>query len=165
MSEWTRTQRRALLIVHVASSVGWLGVSFTMLTLGLAGRFGGTDRSTEGAYWAAHVFVDVLVIPLSLVSLVSGIVLGLRTRWGLVRHKWVVTKLTLTLITVGLGLFSLRPGVMAAYRESGPGGDPGALADAGTGLLYAGSVSTTTYLFVTAISILKPWGRTRWAAR
>lgn len=164
MTKLTRTQRRVLLIVHVASSVGWLGVSFTMLTLGLVGRFGDTRRGTEGAYWAAHVFVDVLVIPLSLISLLSGVLLGLVTRWGLVQHKWVLTKLTLTVITVSLGLLSLRPGVMDAYRESGPDGDPAALADAGTGLLFAGSVSTTTYLFVTAVSILKPWGRTRWAS-
>ena len=39
-----------------------------MLTLGLSGRLGDGARSTEGAYWAAHVFVNMLVIPLSLLS-------------------------------------------------------------------------------------------------
>lgn len=157
----TRGRRRALLIVHIASSEGWFGVSLTMLTLGIAGKFGDAGRSTEGAYWAAHIFVDVLVITLSLLSLGSGVALGLVTHWGLWRHKWVTVKLTRTLITTALGLFSLRPGVMDAYRASGPNEDHGALDQAGAGLLYAGGVSTTTYLCFTVISVLKPWGPTR----
>lgn len=158
----TRPQRKALLTVHLVSSVGWLGVSLTMLTLGLAGRFAGSKRSTEGAYWTAHLFVDVLVIPLSLISMASGVLMGLVTHWGLVRHKWVLTKLVLTTITTCLGIFLLRPGVMDAYRNSGPGGDPVTLQQAGTDLLYAGSVSTSTYLLLAVIAVFKPWGHTRW---
>lgn len=157
----TRTQRRVLLTVHVAASVSWLGVSIALLVLALAGRFGDGERTVQGAYWADRVFVDVLVIPLSAISLLSGIALGLVTHWGVLRHKWVVTKLVLTTITTGLGIFSLRPGVLDAYHASGRGGDVAALHDAGNGLLYAGCVSTTTYLFVTAISMFKPWGLTR----
>jgi hypothetical protein len=158
----TRPQRKALLTVHLVSSVGWLGVSLTMLALGLAGRFAGSKRSTEGAYWAAHLFVDVLVIPLSLISLLSGVLMGLVTHWGLVRHKWVLTKLVLTTITTCLGIFLLRPGVLDAYRNSGPGGDPVTLQHAGADLVYAGSVSTGTYLLITVIAVFKPWGHTRW---
>lgn len=159
----TRTQRRALLTVHIAASVGWLGVSLAMLTLGLFGRLSADPRSVASAYWAAHVFVDVLVIPLSLLSLVSGTWLALVTTWGLFRRTWVLTKFVLTVITTTLGLVLLRPAVMAAYRDSSPGGDPAKLHDAARSLLVAGCVSTATYLFVTAVSVFKPWGRTRWA--
>jgi multisubunit Na+/H+ antiporter MnhG subunit len=151
-----------LLIVHIVSSVGWLGVSLTMLTLGLAGEFGDSDRTVEGAYWAAHLFVNVLVIPLSLISLASGVLVGLVTHWGLVRHKWVLTKLVLTTVTTCLGIFLLRPGVAEAYHYSSHG-DSVALRDAGRGLIGAGTVSTTTYLVITVISVIKPWGATRWA--
>lgn len=161
----TRTQRKALLIAHIVSSVAWLGVSLGMLTLGLAGRFTGGRRTVEGAYWAAHVFVDVLVIPLAVVSLVTGLWLGLVTHWGLVRQKWVLTKLVLTLITFMLSLLLLRPGVMEAYHNSGSGGDPAKLRDAGGGLVAAGIVSSSTYLFMTIVSVFKPWGATRWGRR
>lgn len=158
----TRRQRRTLLTVHVVSSVGWLGVSLAMLTLALFGRFSHGRRGIEGAYWTAHVFVDVLVIPFALLSLTTGVWLSLVTHWGLTRHTWVFVKLVLTVVTTGLSAFALRPTVMTAFRESGPRGNLAALHDAGTGLIAAGVVSSSTYLFMTVISTFKPWKLTPW---
>ncbi|MGH4001473.1 MAG: hypothetical protein ACRDTJ_28885, partial [Pseudonocardiaceae bacterium] len=61
-----------------------------------------------------------LLLPVSMIALVSGIVLSLGTKWGLIRYKWVAIKLVLTLIAAGLTLFSLLPGIreLAAAAES-----------------------------------------------
>lgn len=54
-------------------------------------------------------------------------------------------------MTTGLSVFSLRPGINEAV-------DRGAV---DISLVVAPSVATAAYLFMTAISVLKPWGPTR----
>ncbi|MFJ4307454.1 DUF2269 domain-containing protein [Streptomyces anulatus] len=94
---------------------------------------------------------DWLVVPVALLALVSGLVLSLGTPWGLARHRWVWTTFWLTPVTTGLSIFSLRHGINAAAAEGVVDID----------LVIAPSVATATYLFITAISVLKPWGLTR----
>lgn len=77
--------------------------------------------------------------------------LSLGTPWGLARHRWVYTKFWLTLITAGLSISSLRPGINQAAAE-------GAV---DINLVVAPSVSASVYFFITAVSVLKPWGLTK----
>lgn len=146
-----RSARRSLLVAHVAVSVSWLGLTVGLLTLGIA-AFSTRDPTTaQAATRAMKIFGDWLIVPIALFSLVSGLALALRTPWGLARHRWVWTKFWLTLITVALSIFSLRPGIDEAAARGAVDID----------LVVAPSVATATYLFVTAISVLKPWGPTR----
>ncbi len=150
-----RPVRRGLLVAHVAVSVSWLGLTVGLLALGIT-AFTTSDPATVGAATRAlKIFGDWLVVPVALLTLVTGLVLALGTPWGLARHRWVWTKFWLTLITTGLSIFSLRPGIDAAAAD-------GAV---DINLVIAPSVATGTYLFITAISILKPWGLTRRSRR
>ncbi len=146
-----RSARRSLLVAHVAVSVSWLGLTVGLLTLGIAAFSTGDPATAQAATRAMKIFGDWLIVPIALFSLVSGLVLALRTPWGLARHRWVWTKFWLTLITVALSIFSLRPGIDEAAARGAVDID----------LVVAPSVATATYLFVTAISVLKPWGPTR----
>ncbi|GAA1314316.1 hypothetical protein GCM10009647_041070 [Streptomyces sanglieri] len=146
-----RSARRSLLVAHVAVSVSWLGLTVGLLTLGIAAFSTGDPATAQAATRAMKIFGDWLIVPIALFSLVSGIVLALRTPWGLARHRWVWTKFWLTLITVALSIFSLRPGIDEAAARGAVDID----------LVVAPSVATATYFFVTAISVLKPWGPTR----
>lgn len=146
-----RPVRRTLLVAHVAVSVSWLGLTVGLLALGLAAFLTGDTSMTEAATRSMKVFGDWLVVPVALLSLLSGLVLSLGTPWGLARHRWVWTKFWLTLVTAGLSIFSLRPGIDEAAARG--------VAD--INLVIAPSVATATYLFITAISVLKPWGPTR----
>lgn len=146
-----RPVRRGLLVAHVAVSVGWLGLTVGLLALGITAFATGDPATVGAATRAMKIFGDWLVVPVALLALVSGLVLALGTPWGLARHRWVWTKFWLTLITTGLSIFSLRPGIDAAAA--------GRAVD--INLVIAPSVATATYLFITAISILKPWGLTR----
>lgn len=146
-----RPARRALLVVHVSVSVAWLGLSVGLLALGVA-AFTTSDASlTEAAYRAMTVFADWLLAPIAVVTLVSGLVLSLGTPWGLARHRWVWIKFWVTMATAAATVFALRPEIGQAAAAGVP--------DAG--LVAAPVVSTTAYLFMTAISVLKPWGLTR----
>lgn len=146
-----RPVRRGLLVAHVAVSVSWLGLTVGLLALGISAFTTGDPATVGAATRAMKIFGDWLVVPVALLALVTGLVLALGTPWGLARHRWVWTKFWLTLITTGLSIFSLRPGIDAAAAE-------GAV---DINLVVAPSVATGTYLFITAISILKPWGLTR----
>lgn len=106
-----RSARRSLLVAHVAVSVSWLGLTVGLLTLGIAAFSTGDPATAQAATRAMKIFGDWLIVPIALFSLVSGLVLALRTPWGLARHRWVWTKFWLTLITVALSIFSLRPGI------------------------------------------------------
>lgn len=97
------------------------------------------------------IFGDWLIVPITGLTLLSGLALSLGSRWGLARHRWVWMKFWLTLIAASLSIFSLRPGINEAAANG--------VAD--INLVIAPSVATATYLFITAISVLKPWGLTR----
>lgn len=146
-----RRVRRSILVAHVAVSVSWLGLTVGLLTLSLTAFRTGDPALAHASTRAMKVFGDWLVVPVALASLISGLVLALGTPWGLARHRWVWTKFWLTLVTVGLSVFSLRPGIDAAAAQGSVDVD----------LVIAPAVASATYLFITAISVLKPWGRTR----
>ncbi|MFJ2909263.1 DUF2269 domain-containing protein [Streptomyces sp. NPDC087228] len=151
MKPLNRSARRSLLVAHVSISVSWLGLTVGLLTLGITAFLTGDPATARAATRAMKIFGDWLIVPVALFSLLSGLVLALGTPWGLARHRWVWTKFWLTLITAALSVFSLRPGINeAAARGS-----------ADIDLVVAPSVATATYLFITAISVLKPWGMTR----
>ncbi|MGW2630284.1 DUF2269 domain-containing protein [Streptomyces chattanoogensis] len=160
MPQLSRPARRAVLVVHVAVSVGWLGLTLGLLALGITGYTTASPDTAAVAYRAMKIFADWLILPVALIALVSGLVLSLGTAWGLARHRWVYVKFWLTLVTVLLSVFSLRPGIdhLAAQAAAGtPAPD--------IGLLIAPAVATATYFFITAVSVLKPWGRTKRGSR
>ncbi|RXS87686.1 DUF2269 domain-containing protein [Streptomyces sp. TM32] len=160
MQQLSRPARRAVLVLHVAVSVSWLGLTLGLLALGLTGYTTGSPAMATAAYRAMKVFGDWLVLPIALMSLLSGLVLSLGTPWGLARHRWVVIKFWLTLLTLLLSVFALRPGInrLAAAAAAGtPAPD--------IHLVIAPAVATATYFFLTAISVLKPWGPTKRGSR
>ncbi|MFI2187259.1 DUF2269 domain-containing protein [Streptomyces sioyaensis] len=160
MQQLSRPARRAVLVLHVAVSVSWLGLTLGLLALGLTGYTTGSPEMATAAYRAMKVFGDWLVLPIALMSLVSGLVLSLGTPWGLARHRWVVIKFWLTLLTLLLSVFALRPGINHLAAAAAAGTPP-----AGIQLVIASAVATAIYFFLTAISVLKPWGPTKRGSR
>ncbi|MBD0422208.1 DUF2269 domain-containing protein [Streptomyces sp. TRM S81-3] len=153
----SRPARRALLVVHVVASAAWLGLTLGLLALGLTATTTASAATLEAGVRAMKLFADWLLLPVAFLTLASGVVLSLGTPWGLARHRWVWTKFWLTLATTTATLFALRPGVNAAVAAVAAGGP---LPDAGD-VLFGPVVSLSAYVFMTVISLLKPWGLTR----
>ncbi|MFE0099222.1 DUF2269 domain-containing protein [Streptomyces sp. NPDC059009] len=152
-----RPARRAILVVHVAVSVSWAGITLGLLALAVTAATTGSPDAAEASYRSMKLFADWLIVPVALLTLVSGLVLSLGTPWGLARHRWVYAKFWLTLVTTGLSIFLLLPGINES-AEQAIAGQP----LEGTWKLAIGPcVSLSAYLFMTAISVLKPWGLTR----
>ncbi|MFF8674667.1 DUF2269 domain-containing protein [Streptomyces sp. NPDC015242] len=152
-----RSARRAVLVVHVIASASWLGLTLGLLALGTTAATTGSAVSVEASVRTMKLFADWLLLPVAFLTLLSGLVLSLGTAWGLARHRWVVTKFWLTLATTAATAFALRPGVNPAVTAVAAGGP---LPDAGD-VLFGPLVSLSAYVFMTVISVLKPWGPTR----
>lgn len=154
----SRPVRRWTLVLHVVVSVGWLGVDLTVLTLGATALVTGDDAMRHAAYVAMDLVGGTLLVPIALLALTTGLLLSLGTRWGLVRHWWVLVKFGITTVAATLTIFLLRPGLDEAART---GLDE--LVQERVNLVIAPTVALTLYTTATVLSVLKPWGRTRWA--
>jgi hypothetical protein len=150
--------RKFVLTAHVVFSVGWIGVAASLLTLAVVGV---TSDDTE-VYRAVGVLGGTFLTPASLGVLITGLALGMGTKWGLVRHYWVAAKLVLSIVLAlganfGLGR-SIRDAARRAEQGAELGGIPGEL-------VLTTTVSLTLLLVMTVLSVYKPWGRTRYGKR
>lgn len=145
--------RKALLTLHVATAVGWLGVDLVLLTLGIAG-LSGVDAAV--VYPAAGLVGRVLFAPLSALAWVVGVLTALLTPWGLVRYHWVVVKLLVATVMLGLILLALYPTLTDAWVLGAALPDRERL-----DLVIAPAVSSTLLVVATVLSTYKPWGRVR----
>ncbi|MEU6669157.1 DUF2269 domain-containing protein [Streptomyces sp. NPDC046727] len=153
----TRPARRASLVVHVVASASWLGLTLGLLALAVTATMTGSAVPAEASVRAMKLFADWLLLPVAFLTFGSGVLLSVGTQWGLARHRWVHTKFWLTLATIAATAFALRPGVNSAIADMAAGGPPAGPRD----LLPGPIVSLSAYVFMTAISVLKPWGLTR----
>ncbi len=91
-------------------------------------------------------------IPLSFTALLSGIALGLGSKWGVLRYPWVTTKLVLLVTTILNGALVVGPG--SERMAHGPAG-------LGTLLVAAGGYSVAALATATVLSVYKPGRRRR----
>lgn len=156
--------RKIMLVLHVATSVSWLGLTIGDIALGLTAITTDDPETQHAMFMALGVIGGVLLLPIAWLAYLTGLLGAVGTQWGLVRHKWVLTKFVLTTVTVLLTTFSFVPGVLAA-ADTARAAAPGELVslDGGTsGLISAGIVSGSIYTLCVILSVIKPWGRTRW---
>ena len=158
--------RRTALTVHVTTSVGWLGAVGAFLALAVAGLSSESPQTVRAVYVAMEVMGWGVLVPLSLASFASGVVQSLGTKWGLMRHYWVVTKLSITVIATAVLLLytrtleSLADTALAPEPAAGiPAGLP-----SGSPLLHAG-VALILLLVTTVLAVFKPRGVTRYGLR
>ena len=159
--------RKLNLTAHVTSSVGWLGAVAGFLILSIAGVASGNADVVRSAYVAMNLIGLFIIVPLSLASLITGLVQSLGTHWGLFRHYWVATKFVLTVGASVLLLLHQFVAVAAAARRASQAA-VGALPDVGRlgpQLVGDAGLAVLTLLVTTTLSVYKPWGKTRYGRR
>ncbi len=159
--------RKFALTMHVASSVGWLGAVAGFLVLSIAGLTSRNADMVRGAYLAMNLIGQSVIVPMSIAALMTGLLQALGTDWGLFRHYWVLMKFMLTLgATALLLLHQFTAVAAAAERAAGaPSGMRPAVGQLGVQLVGDAGAAMLVLLVITAISIYKPWGRTRYGQR
>jgi hypothetical protein len=88
--------RKIWLTTHVMSSIGWFGVVVVFLTLAFVGMTSQDPQLVQGGYLAMKLTGWFIIVPFAFVSLGSGIISSLGTKWGLFRYYWVLLKLVVT---------------------------------------------------------------------
>jgi hypothetical protein len=142
------TRRKAILTVHVVASVGLLGVSAGSLVSALFAATAGDPQQAHAVYELMRAVVFRLAIPFAVVALVTGVLLGLSSKWGVFRYAWVRAKLALLVATAAVGAAITGPALDRA--STGDGG-------ASTWILVGtASLQVTMLLAATVLSVYKP---------
>src|SRR6266705_857178 len=79
----TPSLRKFALTAHVTSSIGWFGAVAAFLALAIAGLFSQDRELVRAAYLVMGLTTWFVIVPFAFVSLGSGVVSSLFTRWGL----------------------------------------------------------------------------------
>ena len=163
--------RKLALSVHLTFSVGWIGAVFVYLAFSVAAMTSRDPQTVPAAWIAMELTGWYVIVPLSIASLLTGLVMALGTKWGLFRHYWVLFSLVLTIVaTVVLILHMPDVSVMANVAREAKGAslrgldehlyhrlDDGDLLHPGLGLVVL--------LVVQVLNLYKPQGMTRYGWR
>jgi hypothetical protein len=147
--------RKLALAVHLSVSVGWIGAVVAYLAVGVAAVTSGDFGTVRGAY--------LMMEPLALASLVTGLVMALGTRWGLFRHYWVLLSLGLTIVGVAVLLIHM-PDVSAAADQARQADTASDLDHLGGDLVHPG-LGLVLLLVIQVLNVYKPKGMTRYGQR
>lgn len=153
--------RRVVLIVHIASAGAWLGVDVAMAVLIGTAMTTDTPATLVFSLQALELVSVWPLLACGLVCLLSGLVLGLGSKWGIVRYWWVAVKLGLNVLLTGLVLVALLPEVsrQADLARRFAAGEP--VTFDLDNLIFPPTVSPTLLLVAISLSVVKPWGRVR----
>jgi hypothetical protein len=158
--------RKLALTAHVTASVGWLGAVVAFLALSIAGLTSQDAQTVRGSYLVMELTGWLVLVPLSLASLATGLVCSLGSSWGLFRHYWVLFKLVINLVATIVLLLYMQTlkhlgdvATTTAVSGTGLGGlsDPSPTLHAAAALLLL--------LVATTLAIYKPRGITRYGQR
>ncbi len=153
---------KLLLTAHIIISVGWLGVVLAKLVLGLAAVTTSAPDVSAALYVSMNV-LNVAFPPVAIATIITGVLLSLGTKWGLLQHYWVVTKLVLT---VGVIATAVQLGDRLVRQSAGVPDAPTVLGMAPVLALLI-SLAVVHLLMLgaaTVLSVYKPWGKT-WFGR
>jgi hypothetical protein len=153
--------RKGVLVVHIVSAGAWIGVDVVMGVLVVTALLAEDSNTKALCYRALELFAVWPLLTTGLVCLTSGVVLGLGTKWGLVRYWWVAIKLVLNVLLTALVPVALRPEVIEK-AEQGRRFMAGEAASLAVGdLIFPPIVSPTLLLVAFVLAVFKPWGLIR----
>jgi hypothetical protein len=153
--------RKSVLVLHIASAGSWLGIDVVMGVLVFTSLVRNDTATVALCYQVLGLVAVWPLFAAGLTCLATGIVLGLGSRYGLVRYWWVAAKLVLNLMLTGLVLVALRPGLdelSRVGRELAAGNQVDAALH---GMLYPPIVSPIALILALLLAVFKPWGRIR----
>ena len=155
--------RKFVLTAHVTTTVGWLGAVACFLALAVIGLTSRNAQTVRGAYLVMQPAGWLVLVPLALASLLTGIVQSLGTTWGVIRHYWVLFKLLIAVVATILLLIYMQTFSVMADVAADPHADLSAVRN-GSPALHA-VLALLVLLAATILAIYKPRGMTSYGQR
>jgi len=153
---------------HVIVSLAWLGAVASFLVLSISGIASNDTQIARSVYISMNLLALYLIVPLSLASTVTGLILSRVTKWGLFQYYWVALKFGLTsFATVALILHQMTAVSQAAKLAATPFHalfPIHELSEVGRQLVADASLAVLLLFVTTILAIYKPWGLTPYGA-
>ena len=137
--------------MHIVASVALLGTCAAMVAIDVRAATTPDRALAASSYELLTMFSLLFGIPLSFTSLLSRLALGLGSKWGVLRYRWVTAKLVLNLSVIVVGALVLGPQTTA--MADGSGGSENVL-------ILASAYDVLALCLATCLSVYKP-GRAR----
>ena len=157
--------RKFTLIAHVTSSIGWFGAVAAFVALAVAGLTSQDAQLVRATYLAMQLTTWFVIVPLALVSLLTGVASSLGTRWGLFRYYWILLKLLITVFVTIVLLVHTRPIDLLASVAIKTTMFSADLQSRQLLMVVASGGALLVLLVLTALSVYKPQGMTRYGWR
>ena len=143
--------RKSVLVAHFMAAGAWFGIDLALVTLIVTAL---TNESLhDEALSVAGLIAIWPMFTASLICLATGVLLGLGSKYGLIRYWWVLAKLAINIAFSVLIVSGLRITLNDPFS-------------ADTGSLLGPVVVAPTLLFTAyLLSTFKPWGRTNWSKK
>lgn len=153
--------RKAVLALHLASAVGWLGIDVVLGILVLNAVLSHDRESAAVSYQAIEIFAAWALLPAGLTCLATGLVLGLSSRYGVLRYRWVAVKLLINIVLTALVPVALRPAAASAAEYGRQLAAGHVSAGQPTAIFYPPIVSPIALIIAIVLAVYKPWGPLR----
>lgn len=160
----TPALRRLALTVHLVVSIGWIGAVAAYTALDVSTVTGQDVLGLRAAYLAMESIALYVIVPLAFASVGTGLVMALGTKWGLLRHYWVLISLLLTVFATAVLLAETQTiGRLAdiAADQATSAEDLRALPST----LVHSVGGTVVLLVILVLNVYKPQGMTRYGQR
>lgn len=160
-----RKPRKALVAAHVVSSAAWVGIGVVFVALSVVALTTTDLHTAHVTYELMEKFDQTLLPWANVATTLTGIALGLTTKWGLIRYRWVAVKLGISVGILVMAFGFLHDAVVTAVEQSerllrtgGTVAQVGAHADV---VLWGFATALFSLIAALLLSLYKPGGKTR----
>jgi len=157
--------RKLVLVTHITASAGWIGAVAVSLVLAVTGWTSPDPDLVRASYLTLLPTCRWALIPLSLLSLATGLIQSLLGRWGLLRHYWVVVKLLMNVGASLVLLLYMRTLAALADQARTASSDADLAMPHNPSPVLHGAAAMVLLLVAVVLSVYKPAGLTRYGAR
>lgn len=165
MKKLTISQQKLLKAIHLVSVSLWLSSVVTLMLLPVISKKITLDDEIY-MYNLAYHFIDMFILtPAAILTLLTGLIYSLFTKWGFFQHGWIIYKWIITLLIIISGTFYLGPMVtklleisnlkrIAAVQEQ-------YYIQGEIIALYAAIINSSLLIIAVFFSVYKPWKNIR----
>ena len=164
--QMSNSLRKLALTSHITFSVGWLGAVVVFLVFAITGLNTTDNELARAMFVSLETCTLFVIVPFCIASFLTGMVQAIGTKWGLIKHYWIIVKLLLTLFMTLLLFLHLKPiETLSAAAANSSSFSAANESGAAMELIKKAAAAIIGLITVVGISVYKPWGKTKFALK